>query len=103
VVVLVGATTANRPWVKYEIKKGWDEGKGVLGVRIHNLLDREQRKSIAGADPFAGFTVGKEKRPLSTWVKLYDPPYTDSQRVYSHIANNLKDWVDTAIRLRGLV
>ena len=25
-VVLVGAETANRPWVKYEIKKAWEAG-----------------------------------------------------------------------------
>ena len=100
VIVLVGATTARRRWVKYEIKKGWDEGKGVLGVRIHNLLDREQKKTAPGADPFVGFTVGKDKKPLSTWVTLYDPPYTESQKVYSYIANNLESWVETAVKLR---
>jgi hypothetical protein len=31
-VVLVGSNTASRKWVKYEIKKAWEEGKGVLGV-----------------------------------------------------------------------
>lgn len=101
VIVLVGATTANRPWVQYEIKKGWDEGKGVLGVRIHNLLDYEQRKSSFGPDPFDGFTAGKTRRPLATWAKLYDPPYTDSQRVYSYIAEHLATWVETAITLRN--
>lgn len=103
VIVLVGAATASRRWVKYEIKKGWDEGKGVLGVRIHNLLDREQRKSVAGPDPFATFTVGNDKKPLSTWAKLYEPPYTDSQTVYSYISNNLADWVEAAIKLRNSV
>jgi len=103
VIVLVGATTANRRWVKYEIKKGWDDGMGVLGVRIHNLLDREQRRSVAGPGPFAGFTVGTSKKPLSTWAKLYDPPYTDSQKVYGYIADNLESWVGTAIKLRNSV
>ncbi|RAI54537.1 TIR domain-containing protein [Roseicella frigidaeris] len=101
VIVLVGANTAGRRWVNYEIKKGWDDGKGVLGVRIHNLLDRHQRQSTRGTDPFAGFTVGS--KPLSTWVKTYDPPFTDSQKVYAHIAANLEDWVETAIKLRNSV
>jgi hypothetical protein len=30
IVVLVGSQTASRPWVKYEIKKGWEDGKGIL-------------------------------------------------------------------------
>jgi hypothetical protein len=38
--------------VTYEICKGWNEGKGVLGVHIHGLLDRERRASSKGASPF---------------------------------------------------
>lgn len=38
-VVLIGEDTAKRKWVKYEIKKAWNEGKGVLGIYIHNLKD----------------------------------------------------------------
>lgn len=37
VIVLIGEETAKRKWVKYEIKKAWEDGKGVLGVYIHNL------------------------------------------------------------------
>ena len=39
-VVLVGARTANRPWVIHEIEEAWNAGKGVVGIRIHNLKDR---------------------------------------------------------------
>src|SRR5579875_3293725 len=37
VVVLIGSATAGRPWIEYEIKKGWADGKGVLGIHIHGL------------------------------------------------------------------
>lgn len=37
VVVLVGEDTANRKWVKHEIKKAWKDGKGVVGIYVHNL------------------------------------------------------------------
>ena len=37
VVVLVGEETANRKWVRYEIEKAWELGKGLVGVYIHNL------------------------------------------------------------------
>src|SRR2546427_6326187 len=35
-VVLVGANTAGRRWINYEIGESWDTGKGVLGICIHN-------------------------------------------------------------------
>src|SRR4051812_25026814 len=37
VVVLIGSQTAQRPWVRYEIKKAWQEKRGLLGIYIHNL------------------------------------------------------------------
>ena len=33
VVVLIGAQTASRPWVKYEIQRAWDLRKPLLGIR----------------------------------------------------------------------
>lgn len=39
VVVLVGEETSNRKWVRYEIEKAWELGKGLVGVYIHNLKD----------------------------------------------------------------
>jgi hypothetical protein len=43
VVVLIGAQTARRPWVEYEIKKAWDDKKGLLGIYIHNLKESQER------------------------------------------------------------
>jgi hypothetical protein len=38
-VVLVGEKTCNSRWVKYEIKKSIDEGKGLLGIDISKIKD----------------------------------------------------------------
>ncbi len=38
VVVLIGARTAGRKFVQYEISRGWDNGMGVFGIYVHNLL-----------------------------------------------------------------
>ena len=38
-IVLVGAKTANRKWINHEIIKSWDDDLGVVGIRIHGLLD----------------------------------------------------------------
>ena len=40
-IVLIGANTAGRKWINHEIEKGWNDGKGVLGIYIHNLKNRE--------------------------------------------------------------
>jgi hypothetical protein len=98
-IVLIGQRTAKRKWVQYEIKKAFDEGKGVLGVYIHNLKDSDGDQATMGPNPFDGFTVGND--PLSKWAKVYNPPYTTSSNVYDHIKNNLADWVETAIDLRA--
>jgi len=95
VVVLVGKDTANRPWVKYEIKKAWKDEKGLVGIYIHNLKDPRDGKSSKGTNPFEQFTVGEKS--LSSIVKCYNP---DSDDAYNDIKNNLEDWVEEAIQIR---
>jgi hypothetical protein len=98
-VVLIGSTTAGRKWINYEIKKTWEDGKGIVGVYIHNLQDRNQQQATKGKNPFDGFTVGQ--MPLSRIVEAYDPPYWRSTDVYAHIKDNLADWVEKAILIRN--
>jgi len=98
-VVLIGANTAGRKWIKYEIKKAWNDEKGVLGIYIHNLKDKEENQSSKGRNPFDDFTIDGEK--LSKIVKAYDPPYSTSTTVYAHIKENLEDWVEEAITIRN--
>ena len=33
-VVLIGRQTANRKWIDYEIKKAWNDKKGLVGIYI---------------------------------------------------------------------
>lgn len=97
-IVLIGTNTAGRKWIKYEIKKSWTDGKGLLGIYIHRLKDRFQQQSTRGANPFSDFTVsGKE---MASIVKAYDPPYVDSADVYNHIRSNLASWIEMAIDIR---
>jgi len=98
-VVLIGEKTAGRKWIKHEIKKTWDSGKGLLGICIHNLRDSKEEQSEKGKNPFDDFSVGDKK--LSKIVKTYDPPYKTSKNVYDHIKNNISDWVEEAIEIRN--
>jgi hypothetical protein len=100
-VVLIGTATAGRKWVKYEIKKAWDDGRGVVGVYIHNLQDANGRQASEGRNPFDDFTVGTSKKKMSSVVEAYDPPYSTSNYVYNDIKNNLTNWVEKAIEIRN--
>jgi len=100
-IVLIGATTANRKWIDYEIKKTWDSGKGLVGIYIHNLLDSNGDKSNKGSNVFDGFTIGSDKVKMNSVVKAYNPPYTYSKDVYSYISENIAAWVDEAIKIRN--
>jgi hypothetical protein len=95
-IVLVGAKTAGRRWVKYEIKKAWEEGLGVMAVYVHNLKDVSGEQSEKGSDPFVGLKVNGE----NVVGTVYDPPYKTSTYVYEHIADNIEDWVEAAIKAR---
>ncbi len=95
-IVLVGEKTSGRRWVKYEIKKAWKAGMGVVAIYIHNLQDNNKNQSAKGSDPFAGLTVDGK----AVVGKVYDPPYTQSKNVYAHINDNIDAWVREAIDAR---
>jgi MTH538 TIR-like domain (DUF1863) len=99
-IVLIGSHTAGRKWISYEIEKSWNDGKGVLGIYIHRLKDRNGNQSAKGQNPFDGFTMERGNTKLSSLVKAYDPPQYESTAVYDYIKTNLSTWVENAIRFR---
>ena len=103
IVVLVGSETANRPWVKYEIRKAWNDGKGVVGIFIHNLRDPRTSsqfplfgKSSQGINPFQQFILENGQR-LSDYISCYNPSSDDA---YNDIARNQSRIIDEAIAKR---
>ena len=96
VVVLVGKETADRPWVKYEIEKAWNDGKGLFGIYIHNINCPRNGKCSPGKNPFDGFNF-KDGKKLSSVVKCYNPSSTDA---YNATKNNMEKWVEDAIAQR---
>lgn len=98
VVVLIGEQTANRHWVQYEIIKGWNDGKGVVGIYIHNIKCPRNGKCNQGSNPFDNITFNNDGRKLSSIAKCYNP---NSYDAYNDIAKNLESWIDEAIAIRG--
>lgn len=97
VVVLVGAQTASRRWVRYEIAKAWDDKRPLVGVRIHGLADSNGNTDSWGADPFANVQL-KGGGTVADYVTLHNPSGYDSKSIHADIAANLETWVDSAYR-----
>ncbi len=101
IVVLVGENTANRKWINYEINQAWNKGKGVVGIRIHGLKNKDGYIANSGNNPFDYITFSKDQSKLSTVVKCYNPQGTNSKERYDWIAKYLEAAVDEAIKIRA--
>ncbi|MHB8290596.1 MAG: TIR domain-containing protein [Acidimicrobiales bacterium] len=73
--VLVGAETASRPWVNYEIEQSIKRGNGLLGICIHDIKDQNRKTSRRGKIPAAlsdgGYRVYDWSRSsFGRWVEF---------------------------------
>lgn len=92
-VVLIGAETANRPWINHEIKESVKRGNGLLGIYIHNVKDLNGRTDAQGANPFA-YLYRENGASLATTYPTYD-------WVANAGRQNLSTWVETAAKSAG--
>lgn len=97
IIVLVGSATADRPWVRYEIEKAWNDKKAIFGIHIHNLRCPRSGTSIKGQNPFDTFTFQNGAK-LSSVVNCYDP---GAYNTYNAIALNMGGWINSAIAQRA--
>ncbi|MEI5997850.1 TIR domain-containing protein [Paraburkholderia bengalensis] len=93
VIVLIGEKTAFRPWVQYEIKKAWADGKALLGIYIHNLKCPNNGTCSQGTNPFDQITF-KRNGIVVGKPSVYNPKASDA---YGDIKANLSKWIEAAI------
>lgn len=89
-VVLIGAETANRMWVDYEIRRSIELGKGLLGIRINNVPSMSSGTDYAGNNPFTQYGPYSGS-PVRT---THDVPIYDW--VNDKGFSNLGSWVEAA-------
>lgn len=95
VVVLIGAQTASRSWVQYEIQRAWELRKPLLGIRIHGLSSMGSTDNES-PNPFCSID-GIER--YSSMPPIFDPTQRDylgkidSKATYAELTSNLKYWV----------
>ncbi len=73
-VVLIGAETASRKYVSYEIEQSVARRNGILGIRIDNIKDQFGMTDIEGPIPSALLRIGApvyrwEYGRLGQWVE----------------------------------
>lgn len=59
-VVFIGAKTAGRKYINYEIEKSIERGNGIIGIQIHHLENQNKETDEPGATP-AMLTAGGYK------------------------------------------
>ncbi|WP_164015241.1 TIR domain-containing protein [Pyxidicoccus trucidator] len=95
-VVLFGAETYERPWVRHEIKRSYVLGKGLLAIDIHNVKDPQHGVDVQGKNPLDYLTINQNGRdvPLSTLYKTYD-------WVRDNGYANMLSWIEAAAKAAG--
>ena len=95
-VVLIGAETSQRKWVRYEVEKSIKRGNGLLGIYIHNIKDQNSRTDSKGDTTFGEISKNVFGKSVYFWEKypIYD-------WVIDNGRDNLGKWVDEAARKAG--
>jgi hypothetical protein len=95
-VVLIGADTYNREWVRHEIKRSYELKKGLLGVYIHNVKDPQTGTDVKGKNPFDYWSIthSGQKVPFSHLYKTYD-------WVGDNGYVNFAGWIEAAAKAAG--
>ena len=91
--VLIGKETSNRKWVRYEIKKSHEDGKGLLGVYIHGIENQSGHTDSQGDNQFG--EIGTDTSGSSVYFWQLYPTY---DWVKDNGYKNFGDWVEKAAR-----
>ena len=95
VVVLIGAETAERPRVCYEIGYALDNYKPLVGIHINGLADRNGRTDPQGSNPFQRVTL-EGGGTVADHVQLFTPTGSTCQERHANIRANIKSWAEGA-------
>lgn len=95
-VVLFGAETYYRPWVRYEVRRSFELGKGLLAIDIHNVKDPQWGADAPGQNPLSWWSIKIDgvDVPLSRLYRTYDWVHDDGY-------TNMPTWIEVAARSAG--
>jgi len=63
-VVLYGAETYEREWVRHEIKRSYELNKGILAIDIHSVKDPQKGTDVQGRNPLEYWEVSQNGKKV---------------------------------------
>lgn len=95
-VVLFGAETYDRKWVRHEIKRSYELKKGILAIDIHRVKDPQKGTDTQGKNPLDYWFIEKNGRKVyfSEMYETYDWVNDDGYK-------NLASWIEKATKAAG--
>lgn len=95
-VVLFGAETYDRKWVRHEIKRSHELKKGILAIDIHKVKDPKTGADIKGKNPLDYWYITRDER------RVY---FSELYRSYEWVGDdgykNLPAWIEFAANAAG--
>ena len=95
-VVLFGAETYDREWVRHEIKRSYELNKGILAIDIHNIKDPQHGVDVQGKNPLSYWGNGEGAQRVT-----FDKKYNTYDWVRDDGYNNMTDWIEAAAKAAG--
>lgn len=87
-VVLVGADTSSRPWVKYEIESSIAQRKGIIFIDLGGMKTTQGYLYRSGSSP-STWTLNRTGQPLSSYYRTYN-------WVRDNGYQNMETWIENA-------
>jgi len=104
-VVLIGAKTAERRFVRYEIEESHNRGNGMLGFYIHRLKNQHGRPGIKGRNPFLDSSAEVEESFWGLWTTKETRRFSEIYPTYDWVADNgyqnINKWIEDAAKKVG--
>ncbi|RNI24035.1 TIR domain-containing protein [Rufibacter latericius] len=94
--VLIGEQTSQRPWVKYEIEKSHNEGRGLFGIYIDGMLDQSKARGLKGVNPFDNFYIERNGKEV-----LLSEIYPVYHWINDNGRENISKWIEKAAKAAG--
>ncbi|KUJ00523.1 TIR domain-containing protein [Vibrio sp. MEBiC08052] len=95
-VILFGAETYERKWVRHEIKRSYELNKGILAIDIHRIKDPQKGSDTQGKNPLDYWSIEKNGRKVC-FSELYETYDWVNDNGY----NNLATWIEKAAKAAG--
>lgn len=95
-VVLIGAETSNRDYVKYELEQSWKKGNGILGIHIHQMKDDDGKTDIKGDNSFGPIFTSPNDDKQYFFQRFLTYDWVDNDGY-----NNIGDWIEKAAKDAG--